>query len=445
MNVYLSRVLLIQIQMVAKARQEREAAEKRSERIAIQLQDTQQLLASLQEQLAELKGVMQQVSDDSELYTNASSPPSSPSLHTNESMSKILDALHLTPTTPGGDDIPPAPPTSFTHLLHPVLRSDLPAYEDFKALIQTLPKSPPTSRRTTGSYGYGGLNVAGLGSALNRELSQLSGYQSSNASTSSMSTQVYPSTPNSSPPASTNSSFSSRDTSINAIALKETRFYKRALTEDIEPTLRLDTAPGLSWRARRTVINSICEGNLVVEPMPLASTHSAFSCSLCGNNKPGGKNTRTHRFRTSEDENAQRYPLCSYCLNRVRSSCDFLAFLRMVSNGHWRVDGPEAEAQVWEESVRLREAMFWARIGGGVVPSFVRARDSPRRTSVEEQKPSSETITSSADEKISNTTNALGIEQPDITSSGVIGESSEDARKDPVHARPSTPRLQTGP
>lgn len=431
--------------MVAKARQEREAAEKRSERMAIQLQDTQQLLASLQEQLAELKGVMQQVSDDSELYTNASSPPSSPSLQTNESMSKILDALHLTPTTPGGDDIPPAPPTSFTHLLHPVLRSDIPAYEDFKALIQTLPKSLPTSRRTTGSYGYGGLNVAGLGSALNRELSQLSGYQSSNASTTSTSTHVSPSTPNASPPASTNSSFSSRDTSINTIALKETRFYKRALTEDIEPTLRLDTAPGLSWRARRTVINSICEGNLVVEPMRLASIHSAFSCSLCGNNKPGGNHTRTHRFRTSEDENAQRYPLCSYCLNRVRSSCDFLAFLRMINNGHWRVDGPEAEAQVWEESVRLREAMFWARIGGGVVPSFVRARDSPRRTSVEEQKSSSENITSLSDEKVSNTTNALGIEQPSVPSSEVIVESSENARKDPIHARPSTPRLQTGP
>lgn len=117
----------------------------------------------------------------------------------------------------------------------------------------------------------------------------------------------------------------------------------------------------------------------------------------------------------------------------------------MISNGHWRVDGPEAEAQVWEESVRLREAMFWARIGGGVVPSFVRAKDSPRRTSVEEQQPSSEKITSSSYETVSNTTNALGIEQPDVPSSKGIVEGSEDARKDTIHARLLTPRLQTGP
>jgi hypothetical protein len=32
----------------------------------------------------------------------------------------------------------------------------------------------------------------------------------------------------------------------------------------------------------------------------------------------------------------------------------------------------------WEESVRLRERMFWTRIGGGVVPAFIPLRDSPR-------------------------------------------------------------------
>lgn len=427
-------------------------AEKRSERMQIQLQDNQQLLASLQEQLAELKGVMQQASDDPDIFTNASTAPSSPSLQTNDSMSKIFDALHLTPNTPGGDDIPPAPPTSFTHLLHPVLRSDLPAYEDFRCLIQMLPKSSPTSRRTTGSYGYGGLNVAGLGGALNRELSQLSGHQQSNGSTSSMSTYVYPPSPksnNSTPPASANSSFSLRD-SVSATSLKETRFYKRILTEDIEPTLRLDTAPGLSWRARRTVVNSMCDGSLVVEPMPLASTHSAFSCALCGNNKPGDQDTRTHRFRTSEDENAQRYPLCSYCLNRIRSSCAFLAFLRMVKDGHWRVDGPEAEAQVWEESVRLREAMFWARIGGGVIPSFVRARDSPRRTSVEEEKkPGLSDSPSPNTEQSQTASDSLGTGLGVILSKGYGDgdiESSELQRDLAVSTLdcPSTPPQQTG-
>lgn len=374
-------------QMVAAARQDREYAERRNEQLRVQLKDTELLLVSHQEQLAELKAVMQQMTlerDDSELITNASTAPSTPALQTHESMSKIFDSLHLAPNTPGHDVISPAPPTSFTHLLHPILRTDLQAYDDFHSLLQMSRKSSPTSRVTSASYG--GLNVVGLGIATNREFSQISGHQPSNGSTSSLSTNTYlPSPILPSTPASTNSSVSSRDVPLSTSSLKETRFYKRALTEDIEPTLRLDTAPGLSWLARRTVINSMCEGSLVVEPMPLAARHFVFSCSLCGENKPGDEHTRTHRFRTSENENAQRYPLCPYCLNRIRASCDFLGFLRMVKDGHWRTDGAEAEALAWEECVRLREAMFWARIGGGVIPSFVRARESPR-SSVEEEK-----------------------------------------------------------
>jgi hypothetical protein len=57
----------------------------------------------------------------------------------------------------------------------------------------------------------------------------------------------------------------------------------------------------------------------------------------------------------------------------------------MVRDGHWRTIGEEGERGAWEESVRLREGMFWARIGGGVVPAFIQARDSPRSSSTEER------------------------------------------------------------
>ncbi len=41
----------------------------------------------------------------------------------------------------------------------------------------------------------------------------------------------------------------------------------------------------------------------------------------------------------------------------------------------------ELEKAAWEESVRLRDRMFWARIGGGVVPAFVQSKHSPLRPS----------------------------------------------------------------
>lgn len=362
--------------MVSAARKERELAEKRNEQLRAQLNDTELLLASHQEQLAELKSVMQQMSSEQgepESTTNVSTAPSTPGLGTHEHMNKILDALHLSSATPGGDEIPPAPPTSFTHLLHPVLRNDLPAYDDFYALLQTSRK--PSSRITSGACG--GLGVVGLGNLSNREQSQPTSQMPSNGSNSSLSTSgTYQSSPIT--PSSSNSSVSSRDVSFNSVLLKETRFYKRVLTEDIEPTLRLDTAPGLSWLARRTVINSMSEGSLVIERTPTVPRLYITACSLCGENRKGDEYARSHRFKTSDNENAQRYPLCGFCLNRMRVSCDFLGFLRMVKDGHWRANGVEAEALAWEESVRLREHMFWARIGGGVIPAFVRARDSPR-------------------------------------------------------------------
>lgn len=390
------------------ARKEKEPLERRNEQLQGQLNDAELLLASHQEQLAELKIAIQDVTfhrTDLEASTNASTAPSTPAAPDNQDhMSKIFDALNLSPTTPGSDEIAPAPPTSFTHLLQLVLRMDLQAYEDFHALLEMSRKSQPSSRVTSGNYS--GLNGLGLGSLTNREQSQIPDRMPSNGSTSSLSASNIhhscPSTPNL--PASTNSSFSSRDAPVSGTPLKETLFYKRALSEDIEPTLRLDLSPGLSWLARRTVINSMCEGKLIVEPTPPAARLYHPPCSLCGEQGRDDKQARTHRFRTSESESAQRYPLCKYCLTRVRATCDFLGFLRMIKDGYWRTDGAQAEAIAWEESVRLRERMFWSRIGGGVVPAFLRTREDTPRSSTEDDKPStkfanSQTSLSSQDTK----------------------------------------------
>lgn len=319
---------------------------------------------------------------DLETDTNASTAPSTPAMDNQDHINKIFDALNLSPTTPGGEDISPAPPTSFTHLLHPVLRTDLAAFEDFHLLLEISRKSQPSSRVTSGHF-----NGLGLGNLTSGPPDRIPSTGSASSLSTSNAYYSSPSTPNL--PTSTNSSFSSRDALAAGIPLKETAFYKRALTEDLEPTLRLDTAPGLSWLARRTVINSMCEGKLIVEPTPPTARLYHPPCTLCGEQGRDGKHARTHRFRTSDSETAQRYPLCKYCLGRVRASCDFLGFLRMIKDGYWRTEGSQGEAVAWEESVRLRERMFWSRIGGGVIPAFLKAREDTPRSSVEEEKTAS--------------------------------------------------------
>ncbi|KAL2256995.1 hypothetical protein VTK26DRAFT_794 [Humicola hyalothermophila] len=352
------------------ARAEQEVLHRKIEQLKAQLADTEGLLNSQQEQLAELKHVMEQMSIEKE----DQSPPTIPSSPCRESFDTrepagSLASRHQSISTP----LSPSYPTSFTHLLHPVLRTDLAAYNDFRELLRT-------SKRVSGHRvlaGSSSVGVASLGIGLGSVASHV---LSGNGSTTSLSTAgspvtTSPQTPNT--PASSISTGSSA-TTPTLPHLKESKFYKRVLTEDIEPTLRLDTAPGLSWLARRSVLSSMADGSLVVEPTPSTATGrfgrlirpELYPCALCGESRNDEDHLRTHRFRISEADSSQAgYPLCKYCLGRVRSTCDFLGFLRIVKDGHWRAEGEDAEKAAWEESVRLREQMFWSRIGGGVVPT----------------------------------------------------------------------------
>lgn len=342
--------------MVVAARKETEASDKRGEQLKQQLSDAEVLQHSLQEQLQDLKGVVEKMSchgDDESNMLATTTAPSTPGISPADKMTKLLEATHLTPNTPGSEEFSPDHPLHFSHLIHPVLRCDLVAFDEFQAMLRTVPRSAPTSRVSSGNYSS--LNVLGLGTL-------------TNSSTTSL-----PTNGNNSPreavatPVSTN--------------LKDEKFYKRALAEDIEPTLRLDIAPGLSWMARRTVVSSITAGSLVVEPNPAQTSRfraPVLPCSLCGESRKEDKYARKYRFKTADNEDSQRYPLCDWCLGRVRATCDYIGFLRMIAAGHWRAETDEEKKNAWEESVRLRERMFWNRIGGGVVPAFIPMRDSPR-------------------------------------------------------------------
>jgi hypothetical protein len=336
--------------MVAAARKDTEAVEKRNSQLKGQISDTELLLASQQEQLQDLKLTMGRMSErgDNDTSAGRDSVPSTPI----GSSAAMFDAMQLSPNASQIADIPPEHPLYFSQLLTPVLRSDIPAYLDFQDLLISARKAMSHSRApSTGN------NSAGLSSNSQTNL----------ASSSS------PSLPGAFS-FSTNSSPQSANFASTAPPLKDSKFYKRSLVEDIEPTLRLDLAPGLSFLSRRTVLASLLQGSMVVEPfMPQTKFYGPiFACALCGEQRKADPYVRKHRFRTSEEESAQRYPLCDYCLGRTRAAGDFVGFLRMVRDGHWRAESEDEQKGAWEEAVRLRERMFWARQGGGVIPSLVK-------------------------------------------------------------------------
>lgn len=328
--------------MVAAARKDTEAVEKRNAQLKSQIRDTESLLASQQEQLHDLKGTMEKLHEDAS-STRDISIPSTP-IAANPAM---FDALQSSPYAATILDTTPEHPLHFASLLTPVLRNDITAFTDFQDLLLLARRLGAHSRTNSSN------NVAQTSSQTSSTYSNFAASASSPSLPGAFSF-------------SASSSPSSAGPGSNMPPLKDSKFYKRVLTEDIEPTLRLDLAPGLSFLSRRTVLSSLLAGSLAVESYPQNKNY--FACTLCGESRRNEPYLRRTRFRVSEDDGVSK-PLCDYCVGRLRAACDFVGFLRMVRDGLWRCDGEEDQRSAWEESVRLRERMFWARLGGGVIPS----------------------------------------------------------------------------
>ena len=341
--------------MVIAARQDREATERKNEQLKNQLNETQILLASQQEQLQDLKLVMQQISSDRDENETNPTAPSTPAISSpHDRTTRYLDAALLSPAAAGPEETPPDHPLHFSHLLRPVMRTDLQFYDDFKSLLKISSPTSPSSRAGSGNYSNLALNMKAFASAP---------HLATTSSTDKPSQQ----------PSQQQQQSQSTRPSPTTTSLKETKFYKRTAVEDIEPTLRLDIAPGLSWLARRSVLACVASSSLIIEPFTAPSRFHGpvYPCTLCGESRRKDVYARRYRFRTSDAEEAQRYPLCDYCLGRVRACCDYTGFLRMVRDGLWRAESDEEAKVAWDECVKLRERMFWTRLGGGVVPTVV--------------------------------------------------------------------------
>ncbi|KIW89993.1 uncharacterized protein Z519_09423 [Cladophialophora bantiana CBS 173.52] len=368
--------------MVASANRDRDAIEKKNQQLRDQIKDGEALIASQTEQLAELKTLMQQIGPASDYRRDLESPrvslaPSSPGVTREGSdLARLLEAMNLSPVTLEHGELAPSPSTTLTHLVKPLCRTDIPAYEDFRNLVQTShfrSHNPSHAPSRAGSGSYGGLNVMGLGSLNNNSQPNLS--QTSQTATSKLANS--PNIPG---------SFSPNPDAKGPVPLRETRFFKRILVEDIEPTLRLDLSPSLSWLNRRSILAAMGDSTLIVEPIPEASIklYGKYTpCALCGENRKQGENPRTHAMRVREGEGATRWCICTLCLEKVRGVGDLVAYVRMVREGVVKVGDKKDEEDAWEELVRLRERLFWARMAGGVIPAFI---PTPKQTPVDDEK-----------------------------------------------------------
>lgn len=76
-------------------------------------------------------------------------------------------------------------------------------------------------------------------------------------------------------------------------------------------------------------------------------------------------------MRVREGEGASKWSVCQLCLEKVRAVGDLIGYIRMVRDGVVKIADLKDEEEAWEETIRLRERLFWARMAGGVVPAFL--------------------------------------------------------------------------
>ncbi|KAK5945119.1 rab guanine nucleotide exchange factor S2 [Knufia obscura] len=354
--------------MVATANEQKAATEKKNQQLRDQIKDGEAVIASQTEQLTELKLLMQDIgSEHRKELAGMDSPgvtPASPQVPKDENLARLLEAMNLSPITPDHPVIVPSPSTQLTHLIKPMCRTDIPSYDDFKLMLaNSNPRShtPSHAPSRAGSGSYGGLSGLGLGA-----LSQ------NNSSSPNLSNSANNSKLAASP--GLPGSFSPAPDQKGPQPLKDTRFFKRIMVEDIEPTLRLDLSPQISWLQRRSILAAVSDSTLIVEPIPESSLKlygKYTSCSICGENRKEGQNPRTHAMRTREGEGANKWAVCKLCLEKVRAVGDIIGYVRMVRDGVVKIADLQDEHEAWEEIIRLRERLFWARLAGGVVPAFV--------------------------------------------------------------------------
>lgn len=163
----------------------------------------------------------------------------------------------------------------------------------------------------------------------------------------------------------------------------ESKLLRRLINDEIQPVLRIDNAPGVGWLAKKSLLQQMIDGLVVLEPLsgvnetyqlgyrtvsgttpqlnkadpngkeshmfnypansPPVAVHGP--CALCGENRDDIiEHARMHVLKVqsrAEDGTlnvTNTYSLCFSCVNKVRQSCQIFAFLRTLKLGTWHLE-----------------------------------------------------------------------------------------------------------
>ncbi|SCU95346.1 LAMI_0F02102g1_1 [Lachancea mirantina] len=168
-------------------------------------------------------------------------------------------------------------------------------------------------------------------------------------------------------------------------SIKETaansKLLKRLVNDEIQPILRLDNANGLGWYIKRHLMSLMIQGLVAIQPIsginetyragytspqttgitspaleaqkerhlfnyPVNSPPVAVQtpCAICSENRDDIlEHGRLYVIKILKSEvgifdDETEFPLCHYCLLKIRQTCDIFAFLRSLKSGAWSLE-----------------------------------------------------------------------------------------------------------
>lgn len=181
----------------------------------------------------------------------------------------------------------------------------------------------------------------------------------------------------------------------------ESKLLRRLVNDEIQPVLRIDNANGLGWIVKRTLMSLMMEGLVVVEPLsglnenyqfgyaspPLIGNVASTSgnniikdshlfnfpsdsppiavhdkCSFCAESRDDViEHARMYVLKTQSKTDdgslivTNTFPLCKYCVLKVRQTCEIFAFLRSLKLGAWSLEKVTLTTIAKGESKRFSE------------------------------------------------------------------------------------------
>ena len=177
--------------------------------------------------------------------------------------------------------------------------------------------------------------------------------------------------------------------------LSESKLLKRLVSDEIQPILKIDSANGIGWLAKKSLLQQMMDGLVVVEPIsgvnetyqinsggvtPSMNSRKSSEtashlfnfppdsppvavrtpCAICGEDRDDQvEHARMHMLKTQNKTSDGKisttgsFPLCFWCLTKVRQTCEIFAFLRSLKYGAWNLEqvvvkGSKGETQYAE-------------------------------------------------------------------------------------------------